>query len=443
MIRHRFDAVGAIGVAVALASAFTFLVACGPFESTAHAEDGPPPPVAGEELTVRVLTIGSGQHPLLTLGKTAIWIQNEHAGHGFVYDFSAAEPDSLASVFEWLTGRLKNRVSRIPINDALAAWRSQDRTVQTQELDLTPAARLGLRADLDAARLLPANRDYDYDPFLENGATRVRDAIDRASGGRLRATSQRGPGGGTLRQETLASARNSLAALLILSLGQGTASDRPLDPWDRLSIPGEIQKTLRLVGRAGSWNDPPLLASEGTIFAAERGPPAQAGDLASDRGSDRLNAAAKTPGGGRLVVAGLAIGILLALGGRAARRRPPLRVVLGSAMGMIGLVLGVLGSALVVGWLFGNSAIVRRNENILQLAPWGLALPVLAVGVARAHAGALRAAFWLTAAAAALAAVGLLMKATPWFRQDNLAVIGSLLPIWTGLALALRALGDK
>jgi hypothetical protein len=419
MKHHRLDAVPSI--------AFAIMVSCGPLASVARAEDGPPPPVAGEELTVRVLTIRSGNHPLLTLGESAIWIQDEHAGRGVVYQLGALEPDSLASAFTWLTGRLKNQATRVPIDEALQSWRSRDRTVDTQELTLTPAARLALRADLDAAVALAANRGYDYDPFVVSGATRVRDLVDKASGGRLRAATQRGRADETLRQATLASARNLFPAYLILAVGQGAAADRSLGPWDRLFIPGEIQKTLRRIGRVGSWNDPPLMASEGTIVAPRGEPAAEADDR-------------RDPGGGRLIVVGLVLGTLLAGCGRAARRRPPYRVVLGAATGTIGLALGLLGTALLVGWLFGNPLIARRNENILQLAPWTLALPVLAIGVAMGRRAATRAAFWIAVAAAALSAAGLVLKATPWFRQENLVLIGLFLPIWTGLAAGLWAL---
>jgi hypothetical protein len=417
MTRHRLDTVLA-GVLV---------VACGPFTATARAEEGPPPPVAGEELTVRVLTIRSEDPWLLALGESAIWIQDEHAGRGVVYDFGALKPDSLASAVTWLTGRLKNRVSRVSIDEALQSWRSQERTVETQELNLGPAARLALRADLDRAVALAAMRAYDYDPFAVSGATRVRDLIDRASAGRLRAATERAPVRETLRQATLASAPNLFPAYLLLNLGQGTAADRPISAWERLFIPGEIQKTLRRIGRVGSWNDPPLMSSEGTLVATPGASPAEADDH-------------RPPGGGRLIVAGVVIGALLGLAGRAARRRPSLRVVLGTAAGVFGLLLGVLGSALVVGWLFGNPLLVRRNENILQLAPWALALPVLAAGVAAGRRAATRAAFWIATAAAGLSAAGLLLKATPWFRQENLVLIGLFLPIWIGLTVGLRAL---
>lgn len=385
---------------------------------TAHAAN------AGEELSVHLLTIGPGDQPFFTLGDSAIWIQDEQAGTGVVYDFGPVKPDSTWSLLTWLSGRLSNRRSRSSIHEALQNYRGANRTVETQDLELPPAARVALRGELEL-NVLPDNRDYEYDPFLSSGSTRVRDAIDRASGGRLRAASQGMPGGPTPREQALRLTHSLSPAYLIVYLGQGAASDHPLDHWARMSLPDEIPKTLRRIGRAGSWSDPPLVASEATIFAAHRDLPLQAPPVGTGRW---------------WVVAGLAIGTALALGGRAARRQPRRRAFWAALMGVIGLVAGLLGSLLVLGWWFGDHLAVRRNENILQLAPWVLLLPALAVGVAAGRPGAIRQAFRITAAAAALAGGGLLLKATPWFRQDNLPLIGLFLPVWAGLALGLWAL---
>ena len=404
MIRRSL--VVALGLGLALA---------GPAR-TVHAD-------AGEELTVHVLTVGPGDHPYFSLGESAIWIQDERAGTGVVYHFGALEPDSPWSALTWMTGRLTNRLSRVPTREALQTYQRANRTVETQDLELSPAARVALHRELERSAL-PENRDYAYDPFSSSGSTRVRDVIDHASGGRLRATSQGVPSGVTLRQETLRLTRNLVPAYLIVYLVQGAASDRPLDQWDRMFVPSEVQKTLRRIGRAGSWNDPPLVASEATICAAHRNLPPQHRAVWS----------------GGLVVAGLAIGTVLALAGRMARRRPRLRGVFAALMGMIGLMLGLVGSALVLGWFLGDHTAARLNENILQLAPWVLVLPLLAVGVAAGRPSATRQAFQITAAAAALAGSGLLLKAAPWFRQDNLPLIGLFLPTWAGLAAGLRAL---
>ena len=120
-----------------------------------------------------------------------------------------------------------------------------------------------------------------------------------------------------------------------------------------------------------------------------------------------------------------------------------LRGILAASAGLVGLLFGLLGIALLLGLLFGPPFAASRNENILQLAPWGVVLPVLAAGVAAGRPGVTRRAFLITAAAAALAGVGLLLKATPWFQHENLRLIGLFLPIWTGLASGLWALYRK
>jgi hypothetical protein len=394
-------------------------LALGPLALPARAEPG-------EELSVHLLTIGPGDHSSFGLGQSAIWIQDERASRGVVYDFGPLKPDSFWSLLTWLSGRLSNRVSRVSIDEALQHYRRDNRSIETQALEIPPGARLALRTELETSAL-PENRNYKYDPFLNSGSIRARDAIDRVTGGRLRPASQFVPDGLTLRQQTLRLTHSLWTAYLIGYLGQGAASDRPLDEWGRMFVPKELQKTLRRIGRAGSWNDPPLLESEATIFAAHREVPPRDRPFCSRC----------------CLLAGLAIGTVLALAGWASRRRPPLRIVFGVMMGMIGLGLGLLGTALLLGWCFGDHLAIRRNENILQLAPWGLVLPLLVTRVAEGRPGTTGIASRITAAAAACAGLGLLLKVTPWFNQDNWPVIGLLLPTWVGLLLGLRALGRE
>lgn len=406
MIRRNFIAATAL-----------LCLALGPLALPARAEPG-------EEFSVHLLTIGPVDHASFSLGQSAIWIQDERASRGVVYDFGPVKPDSFWSLLTWLSGRLSNRVSRVSIDEALQNYRRDNRTIETQALEISPAARLALRRELET-NALPENRDYQYDPFLNSGSTRARDAIDRATGGRLRTASSQGvPNGPTLRQQTLRLTHNFWTAFLIGYLGQGAASDRPLDEWGRMFVPEELQKTLRRIGRAGSWNDPPLLESEATIFAAQHEVPPRDRPVWS----------------GCWLLAGLAIGTALALAGRASRRWPSLRIAFGAMMGMIGLALGLLGTTLLVGWCFGDHLAIRHNQNIFQLAPWSLVLPLLATRVGAGRSGTTRIALRITAAAAGCGGFGLLLKITPWFSQDNLPVIGLFLPTWVGLSLGLRAL---
>lgn len=68
-----------------------------------------------------------------------------------------------------------------------------DRSLWLQRLDLTPAQAHKV-AELLAYDVLPENRNYNYHHFYENCATRVRDIIDAATGGKLRENSAHKPG---------------------------------------------------------------------------------------------------------------------------------------------------------------------------------------------------------------------------------------------------------
>jgi hypothetical protein len=68
-----------------------------------------------------------------------------------------------------------------------------DRSIWLQRLVLTPAQANKI-AELLAYDVLPENRNYNYHHFYENCATRVRDIIDAATGGKLRENSSTKPG---------------------------------------------------------------------------------------------------------------------------------------------------------------------------------------------------------------------------------------------------------
>src|SRR5689334_17976002 len=118
-------------------------IALGPLALPARAEPG-------EELSVHLLTIGPRDNAFLGLGQSAIWIQDERASRGVVYDFGPVKPDSVGSMLMWLSGRLSNQVSRGSIDEVLQGYRRDNRTIETQALEIPPAARLALRRELEA-----------------------------------------------------------------------------------------------------------------------------------------------------------------------------------------------------------------------------------------------------------------------------------------------------
>jgi hypothetical protein len=378
----------------------------------------------GSELRVSVLTMGPGDHPFFKFGHNALLV--EGPGLATVYNWGTFQFDSPALIPKFLRGRLKYWLSRSSLADTIEDYVSANRTIVAQELDLSPAQRLALKGFLDE-NARPQNREYLYDYFWDNCSTRVRDAIDRVVGGRVRAAGG-GPGEQTFRAHALRMTADFVPVYLGLHLGLGSFTDQPIDRFREAFLPERLQGLLRDVRvPADGGGEKPLVKSERVLFEAQRAP-----------------VAPRPPGWTPwFALVGVAAGAALVLLGQAAGRRQGARVALGLATSALGLVLGLLGLVLVGLWAFTNHRAAHANENILVCAPFAIALAGFGLGVARGRAASIRRAFLLAATAAGLAALGLVLGALPAFAQDNRAFLALLLPIWAGLAAGLFLLRQR
>ena len=376
----------------------------------------------GADLTVYALTFGPGEHPFLKFGHNAVLVQPKE-GTGWVFNFGTfdfADPDLLP---KFLRGRFSYWLSVGGAEATIEAYRAENRTILSQELDLTPAQKSALwNALRENAR--PENRAYLYDYFFDNCSTRVRDAIDRVVGGRIREAG-RAPAVLTLRAHALRSVADYLPEYLGLYLGLARATDVPIDRWAESFLPdrlADLLRTARLPDGAGA-GEKPLVRSEQVIFQSTRPPkPARPPQWA-----------------GYFLVVGFAMGALLLVLGRAARRRTAVRVAFGVLTSLLGLIGGLLGLTLTSFWAFTNHRVAHANANILQLAPWLVVLSAYGIGVASGSQKAVRRAAWLALSAVILSTSGIVAKVLPGLSQDNWPFILVCLPIWTGLWLGLRS----
>jgi hypothetical protein len=120
----------------------------------------------GEELRVSMVTFGAGLHPFYKFGHNAIRIENGQ-GQGRVYNFGMFNFGSASLLPKFLLGRYMYWLARTERDATIAHYVEENRTVQIQELNLTPAQRRAVfdRLELNA---LPQNRHYLYDYFYDN-----------------------------------------------------------------------------------------------------------------------------------------------------------------------------------------------------------------------------------------------------------------------------------
>jgi hypothetical protein len=247
-------AVGVFGPGLAAASA--------PAARAAPAPAAPvPPPDVVDDLNVAVMTFGPGDHPFFKFGHDAIWIHDRAAGSDRVYNFGTFTFDSPRLILDFLHGRMTYWLSVSSLFATREIYERENRSIFVQELALPPEVKRTLRARLDD-NARPENRAYKYDYFRDNCATRVRDAIDAAVGGRLRA-SARGPGRLTLRGQALRMTADYLPLYLALDLILGPDVDLPIDRWAESFIPVELAGALEAVQVPGPAGQVPLVARSG------------------------------------------------------------------------------------------------------------------------------------------------------------------------------------
>jgi hypothetical protein len=418
-------AVAALGVldrAVALAAP-----AFAPASGSAPAAAPPAAPSPADPLSVYVLTFGPGDHPFFKFGHNAIWIQDRAARTDLVYNFGTFRFDSPKLIPEFLRGRLTYWLSVSTVEHTLAGYEAENRTIEAQELDLTPAEKRALAERL-RVNARPENRSYKYDYFLDNCSTRVRDAVDAAVGGRLKASAG-GPARLSLRGQALRLTADFIPEYLALYLALGPSTDRPIDRWAEMFIPQELARGLRAVSLPGAGGagaaSRPLVKAQQVLFRAKRPPPLEQPPERSVT----------------LLLAGLGIALLfVALGGVAASLSL-VRFLFGVIVAGWGLVVGLVGCVLLLVWAGTDHQVAFRNQNIWLCAPFALGLFVLGWGVAFGMIGATRKAFFVVAGAALLSLVGALLHLAKVSTQDNAPLIALLVPSWIGLAIGLHSVG--
>jgi len=391
----------------------------------------PPPP-----LQISVLTFGPGDHPFFKFGHNALWVHDPSSGSDRVYNFGTFSFDSPRLIFDFLHGRMTYWLSVSGLRTTLASYQAENRSIRVQELRLErPVARaLKERLDVNAQ---PQNRGYKYDYFMDNCSTRVRDAVDWATAGRLRAVGQ-APARLTLRDQALRMTASFAPLYLAIDLVLGPGADRPIDGWAEMFIPEELSRALDEVRVPGGATDAaapsppvPLVSTQTVLFQARRPEPPH-----------------DPPGWrGRFFAFGLAVGALFWLLGWCATApdlhraaRVAARLGLAALLSVWGLLFGFVGAFLVYVWAATDHVVTHRNQNLFLCPPWAALLLVACLGIAFGARWAARLARVLALAALAAAAAALLLKLGVVQHQDNGRWIAFFVPAWLGIAAGLSRL---
>ena len=389
------------------------LIGANAASSGAQSTDSAGPP--GSELTIYLMTMGQGDEVWERYGHNAIGIRNRLTNSDVVYNWGLFSFEEPGFIGRFLRGEMMYWMGGQDAASTLAQYQMTNRTVEVQELNLSPPQRLALQEFIQF-NAKEENKFYRYDYFLDNCSTRVRDALDRILGGAIKMATDTAQTGTTYRWHALRLMAEDFLTVVGVDIGLARPTDRPITEWQEMFIPMKVRdrvRELRVPDDSGRLV--PLVMSERVLFQAQRTPERE------------------TPP--RLVLPLGLIGLLLGgglawLGIRGRRGALPAAIV-------AAVLLAVLGSALLYLWFMTQHVAAYDNTNVFVYNPLWLPV-VLVLPFARRNASARRLAFLLATFAGVLTAFGVVAPFLPGFNQGSFAVIALAAPLGLAAAWILR-----
>jgi hypothetical protein len=373
------------------------------------------------------MTMGPGKQVWERFGHNAIWIHDPAHGTDQTYNYGLFDFRQHNFLLRFVQGRMWYWMQGFHAQSYVESYRRANRSVWVQELEIPPEKRRELQAFLEWNER-PENRFYHYDYYRDNCSTRVRDALDRALGGRLRERTENVITGRTYRFHTERLTANDPLVFTGLLLALGHPVDRPISAWQEMFLPLTLREWVRTVTVRGTDDrEVPLVRSERTLFqSSEPTPPA------------------RPPSWlvmyllGGVVIGGLALG-----SSAAARRSSAAKWVFLLVTWTWGLASGIAGLIVTGLWTLTDHTAAYDNENVIQANLLTLPLIWLVGRIVFGSPARARPALVVAAVLAGLSLLGLILKLFPQFYQVNGDIIALALPAHAGVAVAVYRLGTN
>jgi hypothetical protein len=369
----------------------------------------------GENLEISLITYGPGDIYWERFGHDAIELRDTASGEEVDFNYGVFNFDEKNFFFNFARGQMHYLIDAEPTTDEQNFYAQAGRSVTKQKLALTPPQAAALR-DFLFWNLRPENATYNYDYYVDNCTTRVRDALDRALGGVIKARLTKLPGGMTYRQQTVRLMSAQPWLMLILDLGLGPYADQPLNAWQESFLPEELQKNLRSVAIPdGHGGIQPLVQSE-TLLSPNRlaAPPVTPPDLRISLG-----------------IAGLIFATLIITSWRYAR------LVYAWLGTLFLLAAGLVGLVMLILWTLTTHHSAWANANLLLFNPLAFLL-LRAPWRACGHVTLPRLTHYVLLLQLIALLCAVLMHLLPGVVQQNQPWILFALPCWLALAWSLR-----
>jgi hypothetical protein len=364
--------------------------------------------VASDSLKIFLMTIGQGDEVYELFGHNALWVHDPAQPIDTVYNWGVFDFNAPHFIYNYVRGRNMYTMAADPLGATLGFYQSLNREVWAQELNLTIAEKKSL-VDFIHWNLRPENARYLYDEYLDNCSTRVRDAIDRATGGQVRPQLKAIKTTETYRDHSLRLMQRMRAIVSGVDLLLARPTDVKLSADETSFLPVQLMNHLRSVRLDGGKR--PLYKDEFVVNEAAR--PAEPTQV------PRLWLWF-LPISIALFILVMWLGVSLGAG--------RLRRTAAFTLSFLAAVLGILGTIITILVTLSDHSAAHGNENFFMLNPFWLFIAVVTPMIIL-RPRPRRVARRVIAIALGLACVALLSHLVGLSHQSNWDVILPILPV--------------
>jgi len=372
-------------------------------------------------LEVSLLTVGPGNAIWERFGHNALIFQDTITGRTIAYNWGIFDFRQDDFLMRLARGRMQYSMRGFPTLRLIESYRSQNRTVWSQRINLTTDQKLELLS-LVTEMDTESNRYYRYDYYRDNCSSRIRDALDKVLKGGISSVTQEQKTEHSYRSHTARILHSSMSAYLGIQFVVGNYGDNPLSVWEEMFLPLSMKDYLQTVlnpsmKRGGS----PLLEAPQILFESSRKAQVESGNGFFIE----------------FLLLGLFLGgVFLLCGWGKARGYLPARYCLGILGGLWSILAGALGTLLLLSWFLTDHFFWTLNENIFQANPTSLVLGIALLASLRQNES--KSLIRVARAVCAIAFLGLIVKILPGIDQVNGEIIALTFPVNLGLYLGIK-----
>ncbi len=215
---------------------------------------------------ISVMTCGASDLIHAIYGHTAIRVNDPAQHWDVVFNYGVFSFSQPNFVYRFATGKTDYMLAPERYSSFYNGYVRNGRSIEEQVLNLTPAEKQEMLDFLmDNAR--PENREYRYNFFHDNCATRVRDAVDRELKGQLEWDQQSEHK--TFRQHVTEYQKILPWTNFGIQLVLGSPSDKTASAWEEMFLPAYLYQHFAKAQRLSpSGKAQPLVKHTNLVFEA-------------------------------------------------------------------------------------------------------------------------------------------------------------------------------